>query len=59
MSALPPGWAWTTLEEVCLRVSKVDPRQNPEAEFTYIDIGGIEGLRIAETKRLTGSHAPS
>ena len=59
MSDLPPGWASTTLSEVCSPVSKVDPRQEADVEFTYIDIGGIDGLRIAETKRLTSSQAPS
>jgi type I restriction enzyme S subunit len=59
VSELPPGWATVTLGEVCCAVSKIDPRLEPEADFTYIDIGGIDRLRITETKHLVGSQAPS
>lgn len=56
---LPEGWTVARLGDVCLPVSKWDPRQFPEDEFAYIDIGGIDGQRIVETKRFSGAGAPS
>ncbi len=58
---LPKGWAKTKLGEVCLPVANIQPRDSPDAEFTYFDIGGIdnEKNRIAETKTVTGRNAPS
>ena len=56
---LPSGWVWATLGEICLPISKHDPRDRRSETFTYIDIGGIDGHRIAETKAILGSEAPS
>jgi type I restriction enzyme, S subunit len=58
---LPTGWVKTTLGEVCLPVSTIQPEDSPEKEFTYFDIGGIDNQshRIAETKTVTGRDAPS
>jgi type I restriction enzyme, S subunit len=56
---LPEGWAPTTIGEVSQPVAKWDPRSQPESRFTYIDIGGIDQHRIAETKAYVGSEAPS
>ena len=61
MSDLPPGWEWTTIGHLTLPVSKVDPRSEPDREFDYIDIGGVDGDHgeILETQRLAGRDAPS
>ena len=58
---LPKGWEQVLLGDVCLPVSKVDPRQHPDWEFEYIDIGGIPpgAGQISETKVLKGAAAPS
>jgi type I restriction enzyme S subunit len=57
---LPSEWVTTTLSEVCLPVASIRPEDNPEDEFTYFDIGGIDNKRniIAETKTFTGRSAP-
>jgi type I restriction enzyme, S subunit len=59
MSDLPWGWARTTVAAVCLPIDRHDPREHPGETFNYIDIGGIDGHGIKETKRLTGARAPS
>ena len=58
---LPKGWRQVLLGDVCLPVSKVDPRQHPDREFEYIDIGGVPpgAGQISETKRVMGADAPS
>ena len=58
---LPKGWVKTKLGEVCLPVATIQPKDSPDAEFTYFDIGGIdnERNRIAQTKIVTGPNAPS
>lgn len=58
---LPKGWVKTTLGEVCLPVSTIQPGEFPELEFTYFDIGGIDNERnqVANTKIITGRTAPS
>ena len=60
-SALPDGWALKTIGEVCEKAEKVDPTANPDAEFRYIDIGGIDNqlLRIVDAKTYLGKDAPS
>ncbi len=58
---LPSGWVKTTLGEVCLPVSTVQPTDTPEVEFTYFDIGGVDNElnRISETKTVMGRAAPN
>jgi len=58
---LPPGWVKTTLIEICLPVTKTQPSELPNVEFTYLDIGSIDNYsnRITETKTVTGRDAPS
>jgi type I restriction enzyme S subunit len=58
---LPKGWLTTSLGEICLPVGTIRPDDDPNVEFTYFDIGGIDGERnrITETKTLTGRSAPS
>lgn len=59
MSRLPAGWTEAVLGELCLPVQKHDPRDQPTVQIQYIDIGGIVDQRIAETKSLLGTDAPS
>lgn len=58
---LPQGWVKTTLRELCLPVDTIQPKDSPDSEFTYFDIGGIDNVsnRIAETKIIKGRDAPS
>lgn len=58
---LPKGWVRARLGEVCLPVGTIQPKDTPDIEFTYFDIGCIdnESNRIAETKIITGRNAPS
>ena len=58
---LPGGWRWVNLGAVCEQVRTYDPASEPEAEFTYIDIGSIDNAtkQIAEPKKLLGKQAPS
>jgi type I restriction enzyme, S subunit len=58
---LPSNWVTTTLAKVCLPVSSIRPEDDPEAEFTYFDIGGIDNKRniIAKTRTVKGRNAPS
>ncbi len=59
MMELPSGWELARVGDVCDPITKWDPRRSPEIGFTYIDIGGIEGQRIIETKSYVGQDAPS
>jgi len=61
MSQLPQGWAEAKLEDVCLVFESRDPGWNPDAEFTYVDIGAIDNKTqsIASPKRMLGAEAPS
>jgi type I restriction enzyme S subunit len=60
-TGLPPGWIKTTLGEICERVATIQPEADPDTEFTYFDIGGIdnETNRVVETKTVLGREAPS
>ena len=60
-TGLPPGWAATTLGEVCLPVDKVDPTEQPDLPFKYLDITSIDNskLRIVSLKEYVGRDAPS
>lgn len=58
---LPDGWEWKTIGDVTLPIEKVDPKQKPDKEFTYLDIASIDNSvhRITEPKSYYGSDAPS
>lgn len=59
---LPKGWRWAKLWEVCQRpIPTHDPTRRPDAEFTYVDISGVDNQRkcIVEPKLLLGRDAPS
>lgn len=61
MSELPQGWAEAKLGDVCLVFESGDPGWNPDAQFTYVDIGAIDNKTqtIAAPKRMLGADAPS
>lgn len=54
-------WEIKTLGEVLQKTSTVDPRQDPEAKFEYIDVSSVSNstFQIEETQRLKGKDAPS
>ncbi|MCP4283008.1 MAG: restriction endonuclease subunit S, partial [Gammaproteobacteria bacterium] len=58
---LPPGWVRKSLGEIVDPVVKVQPKDNSEAEFTYLDISSIDNTRqkIVNPKRYFGKDAPS
>ncbi len=58
---LPKGWKLTTLEELCLPVEKVSPRNAPDEPFPYIDIAAIDNstFRVVAPKLYMGRDAPS
>lgn len=58
---LPDDWIWKTIGEVTLPIEKVDPKQKPRKEFTYLDIASIDNSlhKITEPKSYYGGDAPS
>jgi len=58
---LPPGWVWTTIEDVTQPIQKVNPRENPGKEFIYLDISSIDNTiqQITSPKSYIGVDAPS
>lgn len=60
--ALPPGWRWVRLGEVCSNILETrDPRKMPEKSFLYVDISSIDNKfkRIVNPAEILGSEAPS
>ncbi len=58
---LPSDWDLAPINDICLPVDKVNPKDNPDHEFQYIDISGVDNiiLKIAQTKKYFGKDAPS
>ena len=58
---LPVGWVWTTIGEVTQPIEKVMPKENPDTQFTYLDISSIDNQlnKVVEPKIYSGSEAPS
>ncbi len=58
---LPQRWVWTTIGEVTQSVEKVKPKENPDTQFTYLDISSIDNQinRVVKPKTYYGSEAPS
>ena len=58
---LPKGWVWTTIGEVTQPIEKVMPKENPDTQFTYLDISSIDNQlnKVVEPKIYYGSEAPS
>jgi len=61
MSELPKGWVGATVAELTLPFDTVDPKREPDAEFTYVDIGSIDNTTqtITNPKTFFGRDAPS
>jgi type I restriction enzyme, S subunit len=60
-NGLPEGWVWTTIGRVTQSIEKIDPREAPEQEFTYLDISSIDNNlnKVVEPKTYVGSDTPS
>jgi type I restriction enzyme S subunit len=58
---LPEGWVWARMGEIVVDVEKVNPKDNPEREFIYLDIASIDNKlqRITNPKKYLGKDAPS
>ena len=58
---LPDGWEWARLGQICKEVTKVNPKDNPEHKFVYLDIESIENRvnKITNPKQYSGKDAPS
>jgi type I restriction enzyme S subunit len=58
---LPEGWVWTTVGKATQPVEKVQPKETPEWQFTYLDISSIDNqaYRVTEPKTYYGADAPS
>jgi type I restriction enzyme S subunit len=58
---IPRTWAWTAIGDIASKVEKIDPNDDPEREFVYLDIASIEGStkEITSPKRYLGKVAPS
>ena len=59
--SLPQGWERTTFRNICLQVDKVNPKDDPERMFTYLDIASIDNSvhQIVAPKTYLGKYAPS
>ena len=60
-NGLPQGWKLVELGEIVEDVIKVQPNENPEEEFIYLDISSIDNSQniIVSPKRYLGKDAPS
>ena len=60
---LPPGWIESSIGQVTLPVSKIDPNDHPDQEIDYIDISSIDNTRNlienVNVKRYRLRNAPS
>ncbi len=59
--SIPAGWATTTVGDVTDSFTTVDPKKEPDRDFTYVDIGSIDNAtqRIVAPKAFKGAAAPS
>ena len=60
-NGLPPDWDWVPLGEIVEDVVKVQPKENPDSEFVYLDISSIDNskFKIVSPKHYLGKEAPS
>lgn len=58
---MPEGWVWTTIGAITQPIEKIKPQDDPDKEFIYLDISGIDNDKnvIAESKVYYGVDAPS
>ena len=61
MPHVPAGWTVANIGDVTSSIRTVNPREYPETEFKYVDIGSIDNasLTIVDPKVLFGRNAPS
>jgi type I restriction enzyme S subunit len=58
---LPCFWKWVALENITLEVRKINPKENPNVSFIYLDIASIDNKnqKIKNPKFYLGKDAPS
>ena len=58
---IPQGWEKTTLNDICLPVNKVKPRDTRNQPFAYLDITSVDNstFRVVSPKFYLGRDAPS
>lgn len=61
LTDLPEGWVWTEFGDILEDVEKVNPKENPEVEFDYLDIASIDNKqqKVVSPKQYLGKDAPS
>ena len=61
MPQVPTGWMVANIGDVTSTTQTLNPREYPEMEFKYVDIGAIDNasLTIVDPKVLLGRNAPS
>jgi type I restriction enzyme S subunit len=61
LNGLPSGWELVNISDITLPFDTVQPKNKPEQEFQYIDIGSIdnESNLIVSPKVFLGKDAPS
>jgi|SRR5579884_754219 len=61
MSDVPNGWGSATMGAVTLPVCTANPKEDPDDEITYVDIGSIDNALniVVNPKRVLGRDAPS
>ena len=61
LTDLPEGWVWTEFGDILEDVEKVNPKENPEVEFDYLDIASIDNKqqKVVSPKKYLGKDAPS
>jgi len=61
LSTLPNEWVQTKLWQVTNIVEKVNPKENPNEEFAYVDISSIDNrtAKITKPKKYIGENAPT
>lgn len=60
-NTLPDGWIWTTIGNITEPILKINPKDSPASQFTYLDISSIDNSiqQIINPKQYKGSDAPS
>lgn len=59
--ALPPGWAWANLADICAPVANIQPARDLAHRelFRYIDLGAIANHKIVNPQAIAPAAAPS
>lgn len=58
---LPERWVWVKLGTICEDILKINPKEKPIKQFTYLDIASIDNTegKITSPKYYSGKDAPS